>query len=285
MHVLTLVYPQNAKRCILLHIITLTKQRAIHSQAAIPATAGVGAPARSNKADPPALRFSSAEDAINFARDGIEDSNRRSGRDAVKLVKRYVEGELHIVLKLAAGVDHREYDLIFFAVKEGGNNPYPTGHDSFIDHHASAVDANGHQEPVFIGVTQFVQGPEGVIPSFMWLERAKERADIRRQIFAPALNVRIEVNNTVPEGKVSILRLSDASPHGDGIPALIETGSERFYGLNRDVCPTIGDFAVKLKGMDSHALRIDFSDVVTWFTFEEGGDTLFKPTDICLCAG
>lgn len=237
-----------------------------------------------DQTDSIALCFSGPEDEVNFARNGIEDSNRRSGRHAVKLVKRYVEGELYIVLKVAAGIDHREYDLIFFAIIEGAKNPYPAGHYGSIHQHAAAIDPNRHQEPVFIGVTELIEGPEGVIPSLMWLERAKERADLRRQIFASALNVRIKVNNAVPEGEVSVFGFDDACPNGNGVPALIKAGSKSFDGLNRIIYPTVGDFAVKLKGVDSNTLRINLTDVVTWFTFEEGGDTLFKPTDIFLCA-
>jgi hypothetical protein len=45
-------------------------------------------------------------------------------------------------------------------------------------------DSERDQFAVFLGVTEIVQGPKGVIPSLVWLESAKQFCDFRWQMFA-----------------------------------------------------------------------------------------------------
>jgi hypothetical protein len=270
------------KTCILFHVRTLGSSIA---NLVVPTQQGAGDPELGYKSDPLALGFSGPEDAVNFARNGIEDSNRWSGRDAVRFVKRYAEGEACIVFNMTAGLDHCEYDLVFGGVIEGVKNPSAARNYGPVYHHTVTNNAHRHQEAVLIGIAELVEGPKGIIPLLMWLERPKERTDLRRQVFAPTLNVRIKINDAVPERKVSVLGFDDSRPHGYGISTLIKAGSKRFDGLDGSVGPTVRNLAVKLKGMDRNALRINLTNVVTWFTFKEGGDTLFKSTDLFLCAG
>src|SRR5205823_3233075 len=109
--------------------------------------------------------------------------------------------------------------------------------------------------------------------SFMRLERAKERPDFRRQIFAPPLGVRIKFGGGIPKGEVGVLGLGDARADGNGIPALIQSGSQGFDCFDSGIGPTIWDFAVELKRMGRDALRICLSDRTSWFVFEESCDT------------
>lgn len=265
-----------------MHIITITKQiakvvfgpfRAIRP--------GAGAPA-SDQTDTLALRFGGPEDAINFARNGIEDANRRAASNAVDFVKGYNEGKLCIVLKVTAGVDLGDHDLIFVPVKDGRRDRSPR-QDGIPQRDAATCDANGHQEPMLVGVTELVEGPEGVIPSLMRIERSKQRADFRRQILASSVSDPIKISNGVPKGEVRVLGLSDACFDGNGVATLIQSGSERFDGLRATISPAIGDSAREAISMGCDALRISLGETFSWFLFEESGDTLFKPTDMLIC--
>ena len=234
------------------------------------------------QSEPDALRFGGPQDAINFARDGIKDANRRASFDAIELVKCYNEGKVHICVKLAARVGFGDYDLILFAVEGRRFHSNAAAEYSLSDVVSAASNTDWHQEAMFIGVTELVEGPEGVIPSFMRLERAKERADFRRQVLAPPLGVRIKFDGGITKGKAGVLGLDDARADGDGIPALIQRRSQGFDCLNSGIGPTIGDFAVELKRMGRDALRVCLSDRASWFVFEESCDTLFKPTNLSL---
>jgi len=240
-------------------------------------------PSRSDQADAPALCFSGPQDAINFARNGVKNANGGTALNPIDLVKLYEEGKFDIVLKVSTGFDSGEYDLIFSAVKNGhGRVPPAQGHG--IDFQSTSSDAHGDEESVFVGVTELVQGPEGVIPSLMRVERAKERADFHGEVFAAALSDTIQISNRVPKGKVGVSRLNHPGPKGYGVATLIEGGSERFNGLGSRVTPTVGDFARKLESMGGVPVSFQLGKLFAWFLFEETADTLFKQADVTLAA-
>lgn len=243
-----------------------------------------GAPARLKQPDPLALSFRSSEDAISFARDGIEDANRRTAFNAVELVKLYNEGKLHIVLKISSGWGAQDYDLVFDAIIDGGWDGKSAAADQPFYVCAAAGNADWDQKSVLIGVTELVQGPEGVIPSLMRLERAKERLDFRREVFAAPFGVRIKVGDGVPEGEVGLRGGGLAAKDGCGVATLVEGGAEGFNRLHGGIGPTMRDIAGKLEGVDSESLSIHLSDRASWFCFEKRLDAFFQPTDMFLCA-
>jgi len=240
----------------------------------------------SNKPDAAALCFRSPQDAINFARDGVEDAKRRAAFDAIEIVECYKEGKIYVVLKVRAGIDLSEYDLFFFAVKGGCEHPHTAaataGHLHSIDACISTGNTNRHEESVLVGVTEFVQGPEGIIPSLLRVERAKERTDFRRQVFASAFNVRVQFGRGVGEGEIGVFWGSHASPDRNGISTLVQSGSKSLNGLNGNICPAIRDFASKLKAMGGDSVSIRLSKGAAWFLFEKSMDTLFQASDMLL---
>src|SRR5215208_1285503 len=265
-----------------MHIITMTKQATNGSLG--PAPQGAGAPEISEKSDSLALSFSGPQDAINFARAGIQDANRRAACDAVELVKSYKEAKLDIVLNVTAGSDPSSYDLVFSAVVNWGRKSKSTLHSQVFDLHPAAIDTDGDQQSVLVGVTELVECPEGIIPSLMRIERSKQRSDFRRQIFASPFGVNIQFTGAVGEGEVGIFRLRDPSENGCGITTLIECGPQRFNRLDGGIGPTIGDFARKLEAMDRVPIRVHLTDRSSWFIFEKSLNTFFQPTDMLLCA-
>src|SRR5208337_2723917 len=75
----------------------------------------------------------------------------------------------------------------------------------------SVADLEGDNAIMFLGVTELVQKPEGIpIPSFVWLETAKQRYDFRRNMFADSSS-RILFSSwerLSPKGKLVFLGLN-----------------------------------------------------------------------------
>jgi hypothetical protein len=262
-------------------IITLTKQGLTNSQAT---RQGSAFSELLEQTDPPALCFGGPQDAINFARDGIQDANRRAAFDTVDVVKSYMEGNIHIVLQISFRGDPSKYDAIFV--------PLPSEHKlsgacspHLIDVYSPGADTYWHKESVFVGVTKLVDGPEGIIPSLVWLERSKERTNFWAQIPTSPFDVVIQSDGRISEGKISILGVRNAAQNASSIATLIQAGSEGFDGLDGRIGPTIGDVARKFQTVDSKAIRLYLSSTSGWVLLEEYLNTLFESANMFLCAG
>jgi hypothetical protein len=88
------------------------------------------------KAKPETLRFGSVQDALSFARDGIEQANCRARFHAIEFVERYVKAETAIELKSTAGLDARKFDALSIAVPAGGKDRAAATHRSFCQPHS-----------------------------------------------------------------------------------------------------------------------------------------------------
>ena len=261
----------------------MTKHSTIGRSVAAPAM-GDGAPSSLNETYPSALSFSGPQDAINFARNGIEHANRRAAGNAVKVVERYVEGKISIVLKVAVRPHLCDYDVVLVAIKSAQSQFDVSACDPSPNCHTGACDADGHQESVLVGIAELVESPEGIIPSLMRVERAKKRTDFRREVFAPAFRTRIKVNDSIPEGEVCVSRFRNPGADSDGISTLVQGGTKSLDGFNPGFSPTIRDLAIKLQDMKPGTIRVCLDGMSSWFVFEESCDTFFKPTSMLLCA-
>jgi hypothetical protein len=168
---------------------------------------------------PAAFHLGLAQNAVNFAGDGPQNANGWSAFDPIEFVKSYNERKHHIVLKMSAGVGFGDYDLVLFAVKDGSHDSNASSENHSIGDVPPTCHADRHQETMFVGITQFVERPEGIIPSFMRVERPKERLDFQREVFAPPLSVRIKFGGGISKRKIGVLgstappRTATAYPH------------------------------------------------------------------------
>jgi hypothetical protein len=231
-----------------------------------------------------AFHLGLAQNAVNFAGDGLQNANGWSAFDPIEFVKSYNEGKLHIVLKMSTGVGFGDYDLVLFTVKDGSHDSNASSENHSIGDVPPTCHADRHQEPMFVGITEFVECPEGIIPSFMRVERPKERLDFLREVFAPPLSVRIKFGGGISKWKISVLGLDGTTTNSDSVSALVQSGSQRLDGLDRSIGPTVGDLVRELVRVDRNAFCVCLRDKGAWFLFEESCDALFKPTDLILCA-
>lgn len=279
----------------------MTKQVQYDENAAVSADslAGTGAPVhgtvtkvgtgtdgenrKSEKADLPALDLCGRDDFANLTREEIEGADCWRGLHTIKFVEAYEKGNIGVVFELPAGHDAQIFDLIFFAIPSRGEElEAASGPPAHL--HLRSKRPDRHKEPVFVGVTELVEGPQGIIPSLVRIEASKQRADLAGQVPASSLYHSIQVSNVVGDRKIGILGLGNSVENGDGVSGLVESGPQRLKGFNGSVGPTIGKIARELHRVGNDAFRIRLFDPLVWFLLEEGADTFLKPTRVFLTA-
>jgi hypothetical protein len=130
----------------------------------------------------------------------------------------------------------REFDLVFLPVELVGCSGYADA--SNPPHLSSEVEVVAHDcrragDAVFVGVTQLVQGPKKVIPSFVWLERSHDREDFLRDLCGPAAFCAKHTGSIVMEGEMRVFSLS-ASSDRDGVTSLVQGVPKIHDGVGRD---------------------------------------------------
>lgn len=173
------------------------------------------------------LCFDTVDDARDFARQSVEDSQHWLAANDVDFVKRYAEGDVYIVLKLRVGTHHREYDLVFLGVPRWSREQEVFCADPHVPDLCAAHDyADGHNQSVLVTARGAVQCPQQVVPSLVRLERPQVRDDLLRKIFAPAFDGVLQFAGTASEGEVCVLGVDRARGDRDGIHGEVERGSE-----------------------------------------------------------
>ncbi|MBM3543359.1 MAG: hypothetical protein FJX44_02460 [Alphaproteobacteria bacterium] len=236
----------------------------------------------SNNSDSATLCFSSQEDALNFARRGIEYSNCGAAFNPIELVESYVKGDVCIVLKMAARSDPSECDAVFVALPPDSDTPRARDFARMKVH--SSGDSDWDQKPMFVGITEFVEDPEGVIPSLMRIERAKERRNLWPQVFTSPGNIVVQLGRGIPEREVGFFGISNSAQDTSGVSTLVEGRSEGLDGLDGGVGPTVWEIARKLNAMDIKPIRINLDSRNCWVFLEERLNTLSESVDMLLCA-
>lgn len=196
----------------------------------------------SNESELAAERSRIVQDAINHAHHLVSDANDWLARNTLNALDRYRNGEVCLVIKLndLSGRSPVECDLVFFTVP---SNPvsfreglWNSATDSSAPPcHELARDADGHEGKVLAGVTKLIQSPEGVISSFVRLERSKERADFRGQILAAAGQIVPPSFFGRTERKLGGLEASIPAGLGGSVTGLVEDRAQVVGGIKEDV--------------------------------------------------
>jgi hypothetical protein len=265
----------------------------------------------SDKAEPTALCFRSAQDAIDYAHHLTQESNRRFAAIDLDAVNRYVKGDVSLVVRMRTEFGSRECDLVFVRVPIGISAAQATANDTgaaivgklekvaipndrrwllrnLRDGELCPSDIEGSEGAVLLGVTELVQSPEGIISSFVWLEAPKQRCDFRRQICANlpfAVDIVVESGRVVSERKVGFLEPLLPGGNRAGVSGLVQYGSEVVRGVKNDTgqCgwqpPCEFDLVKVLSG-----LEILVNSVGPWLCAYELVDFGIEIVDVMLCA-
>ncbi|WGJ14079.1 hypothetical protein QEV83_15685 [Methylocapsa sp. D3K7] len=252
-----------------------------------------GAPANIQSFDKPeaaALCFRTHQDALDFARHGVEDSRRRIAALSLNSLDAYIEGESAIYVGIKIRGNDRQYQFLFVRVPARSGEP---GADDEIVRETgrkfglSLGNVKRNQGAMFLGVTQLVQGPKGVISSFVWLEVDKQRHDFRGDILGdvPSFEIVIE------PGKVVCKR--ESGPFGSGLSAgesgsvtrLIQHRSQIDGNVEQDGWQSIWGLYRELNFVDILSrLRLFIDNVGPWLAIEKISNDCFEFGDVLMCA-
>lgn len=239
-----------------------------------------------NEAESRGLSFGSHQDALDFARKSVEDSHRWLLGQKVDFAEDYKKGNIEIVIRVRTGRDTHQFEFVFVAVPFGkieGNSP--SSDNDLVDLDASGSRCIGAEDAVFIGVRQLVQSPEQIIPSFVWLKRAKDRNDIRRNIFAAPLYDSVKLVGTFGEGEIRRFCITDACCGGYGKANLVQRRPEVVDGICSEVHQFFGDWGSKFEFDNLLAsVRVALSPMGVRLFVVEGLEDSCKIVDVFLCA-
>jgi hypothetical protein len=144
-----------------------------------------------------------------------------------------------------------------------------------------------NKSAVFLGVTELVQGPEGVIPSFVWIEPAKQRYDFRGAILAdlPAFNIVIEAGKVISERKVSSFGVSLATCDSGSVASLVQHSPHIANGVKEDAGEHFRQLLREFDFVNIRSrLRILINNVGPWLTFNKVVNERIEILDVMLCA-
>ncbi len=220
-------------------------------------TDSAGAPADRklrDKSESAALSFGSHQDALDYAARFVEESSRRFAAQSLNAVDCYLKGEVAAYVRIKSSRNGHQSHLMFVSIPASSdpvraNRMADTGTIRDFGHEIGQGIPNpdGDESAVFLGITKLVQGPEGVIRSFVWLETPKNRIDFRWNVLAPANNTIIGIE----EDAEKILRRLSNEP----------------------------DFVNFLS-----RLRISIDEFGPWVTVDKVTDHGIEITDVMLCA-
>lgn len=197
-----------------------------------------------DESDSSRLSFRSHDDALDFAHHSVENVRHRIAFNRRNSVERYAVGAIEVVLKLRIGGDNREYDFVFGAIIDKGWNMDSTA--SGATHpkiHVSGKLKEWNQQPMLIAVVRPVQCPDQIIPSSVWLECAKERNYLDRNVFAVSGDHIFEFSFGIGNGEIGALGGMCAGSNSNDIGRMVEGGSEATEGINCDVFDNVRDGA------------------------------------------
>jgi hypothetical protein len=241
------------------------------------------------KAEAAALCFRSHQDALDFAAHGSKDMPRLFIGERLDITNRYVKGDIGCYLRLHSRFSDQECDLAFVSTGDAlRTNDRPSVADDIASvDYARFFDFNRHQSAVFLGVTKLVEGPEGIVPSFVWIESAKQRDDLWRAMFAdaPTINIVIELGKIVAERKAGPFGASPAACNSGGVSSLIENGAEIARDIEQDARQHLWRFLSEHNLMDVPArIRLCINDMGPWLAVDKLIDEHIEIVDVVLCA-
>ena len=225
--------------------------------------------------NPATLVFGGGNDAIDQARKVVQDAKDWLSFKHGSLSERYVHGEIDIVVESSAGADLGEYHLLFRSIPFGHHEGHWTAASANPNHlHSCSGDyvADGSQYGV-LGICHAVHGPNGIIPSTVWLKGPKKGDDLDRDIFATSLDDRLKPGESLSDREIGVFGVADAVEDCGCIAGLVKRRSEVLNGILGDVGEIIGQARGHLVLVDlCDTVRIDIDDHSVWVRVSEGLD-------------
>lgn len=190
------------------------------------------------KPETASLAFNGVQDALDHSTEAVEDVEYGVSVHDSYLLKCYKKGELDLVFNLRIESSGEKYDLLFSAIPDGmfgdGDFPVPSSFDFRV--RTDERCPNGGQDRVIVVIPYGVQSAEKIIPSVVWLERAKERPNLLRNVLALPVERIFESRRSIGEGKVSMLDLARFPRcKSDAVNGMVQSGTEISHDIPNDL--------------------------------------------------
>ncbi len=132
--------------------------------------------------------------------------------------------------------------------------------------------------------TYSVECPEEVVPSSVWLERAKERQNILGKILASPLEGILEFGSA-PCKREECLGVRLASGMSNGIRSLIESGPEVVSGIGSNIGERPWQWPSEFNLVELiSSIRVGLNNTGVWFGIQKGLEFPLKINDVFLAA-
>jgi len=153
------------------------------------------------------------------------------------------------------------------------------------DHGRNVANAGWDEGEMFVGVSNLVEGPEGIIPSFVSLAPLKERTDFRWQILASAGRVVPEISFGEPKGKFDRFQGRAFGGDGGGVTSLVKDGAKIVNGVKKDAWQHVRQWPNELDLVNIlSGLRIFIDDVGPCVSVDKAIGDSIEVVDVMLCA-
>jgi hypothetical protein len=246
------------------------------------------------KPEASALRFSSHQDALDYARHCVENANRRLAAQNLNALDRYIKGEVAAYVSFRSRGSERENHLAFRSIPSKGivrkeiaiSNSANPGEDNIcIEGRFDVFDNDGDESKVFVGVSNLVNCPKGIIPSTITLEPFKERADCRWQILASSGHVVPEMIVVASEGKLNGFQRGASRSNSGCISGLVENSAEVVGCIEQNAGEHLRQLSRESDFVNFLSrLRIFINDMGPWVTVDKVADHGIEIIDVILCS-
>jgi hypothetical protein len=229
--------------------------------------------------------FERRDNAFGFVSPVIQDFGYRFAIKDVNVIESYRKSDLYFVVKATALGKGADFDLVFRAVPRWIDEQLPNSAGaSYIPKLCCETDA---EKSVLVCISYPVEGPEDIIPSFVWLERPKDRKQFIWNIFASSAHAVLEVGRTTAEGEVSVQRTRvPRCDRRDSETRIVERRSnlmDCFSGFNDQMIRNSG---LQSDSVDfvSRLIRVRVENHCVRATLQESACLDYKILDVQLCA-
>jgi len=238
-----------------------------------------------DKTETNTLRFNSHQDALDYARHVTECAKDRLALQDANFPKRYIDRNMEIVVRCEIGGTDGEYDFILTAIPVGRMHEQRTlGTFRPTEDHGIKVTGNRLDERVFVYVPGLVQCPEERIASFVRLERAYDRHDIRVDALAVPYNETFKTLGVVSERKVRAFGRSCSRSGDRRVDCMIEHAAQIEESMEGRLSDPIGH------DLKESNFELFLSRVLVYLCYEgprlfikEPGSLPFKVLKTLLC--
>lgn len=241
--------------------------------------------AASEKAESPTLPFASRQDALDYAHQCVQDANHWLAVNNWNIAENYRKAQIQLVFQLCIGSSPCKYDLSFLAIPDQIMN-HVSGFEALTHKGPTDFEVDGRDDRVLIPVTYFIESPEGIIPSFVWLEGRKERRDILRQILAPSIDAVLKAYSIISEGEVCMSKGLAKLSHGESVAEFIQGRPKVVNRIDDDVIESFRNGGDQLKLVQDMIgrLRVWLDNRNAWFTFVENPNLGIEVRNMMLCS-